>query len=129
LISNNRLISPLSHQSDFYDTFRLYPVGEENCTGDTRRSHPYFDPAGRLMAYAKSTEKRQAEPSYLITHSKKLTVMKMEPHIARRMFRNALLSLFIYALPFILMFFTFYVTGQRPWSTKAHPKNQVSAKK
>ena len=54
--------------------------------------------------------------------------MKMEPHISRRIFRNALLSLFIYALPFLLMFLTFYVTGQRPWATKVPNKSQVSVK-
>ena len=55
--------------------------------------------------------------------------MQMEPHISRRFFRNALLSLFIYALPFLLMFFTFYVTGQRPWATKVPNRSQVSDKK
>ncbi len=39
----------------------------------------------------------------------------MEPRIIRRIIRNALLSLFIYALPVLLMLLTFYLTGQRPW--------------
>jgi hypothetical protein len=55
--------------------------------------------------------------------------MKMEPRITNRIFRNALLSLFIYALPVILMFLTFYLTGQRPWATKATSKNPVSVNK
>ncbi len=54
--------------------------------------------------------------------------MKMEPRIANRIFRNVLLSLFIYALPFILMFFTFYLTGQRPWLKKALSTKQAAVK-
>jgi len=42
--------------------------------------------------------------------------MKMPIHIRQRMVRNALLSVFIYALPVLLMFAVFYFTGQRPWS-------------
>jgi len=34
--------------------------------------------------------------------------------------RDALLSVFIYSLPVLLMFLSFYVTGQRPWR-KAEP--------
>ncbi|WP_236676106.1 hypothetical protein [Chryseolinea lacunae] len=52
--------------------------------------------------------------------------MKMEPHIANRIFRNVLLSLFIYALPILLMLATFYITGQRPWEKKSVPAAQVS---
>ena len=44
--------------------------------------------------------------------------MKMEAHVKQRIFKNALLSLFIYALPVLLMFLTFYITGQRPWLEK-----------
>jgi len=40
--------------------------------------------------------------------------MKMETRIADRIFRNALVSLFIYALPVLLMLITFYFTGDRP---------------
>jgi hypothetical protein len=54
--------------------------------------------------------------------------MKIEPTIARRLVRNALLSLFIYALPIILMFLTFYVTGQRPWK-KNETRKEVSSEK
>jgi len=41
--------------------------------------------------------------------------MKLEERVKKRIVRNALLSLFIYALPVILMILTFYFTGQRPW--------------
>jgi hypothetical protein len=42
--------------------------------------------------------------------------MKMQEHIRRRIIRNALLSVFIYALPVLLMLATFYFTGQKPWT-------------
>ncbi|EHQ24983.1 hypothetical protein [Mucilaginibacter paludis] len=41
--------------------------------------------------------------------------MKLEEPVRKRIIRNAILSLFIYALPVILMIITFYFTGQRPW--------------
>lgn len=50
--------------------------------------------------------------------------MKMESKIKDRIVRNIILSLFIYALPVVLMFLTFYVTGQRPWEKK-QPANEV----
>lgn len=51
--------------------------------------------------------------------------MKMEKTIADRLFRNALLSLFIYALPVLLMLFTFYITGEKPWLKKVHTQPRV----
>jgi hypothetical protein len=42
--------------------------------------------------------------------------MKMEKHIRQRIIRNAILSVFIYALPVLLMLATFYFTGQKPWA-------------
>ena len=41
--------------------------------------------------------------------------MKMQKHISDRIVRNVLLSLFIYALPVLLMLLTFYINGERPW--------------
>jgi preprotein translocase subunit YajC len=52
--------------------------------------------------------------------------MKTEKVILVRLFKNALLSLFIYALPVILMFITFYITGQRPWEKKSAAKASVT---
>jgi hypothetical protein len=50
--------------------------------------------------------------------------MKPAKHISDRIFRNVLLSLFIYALPVLLMLITFYITGERPWKTyKAKVEN------
>lgn len=52
--------------------------------------------------------------------------MKMEKSIANRLFRNALLSLFIYALPILLMLLTFYITNEKPWLKKNYSKPQVT---
>lgn len=51
--------------------------------------------------------------------------MKMEPKIAHRIVRNVGVSLFIYALPIILMLLTFYINGQRPWKNKVKSEVQV----
>lgn len=55
--------------------------------------------------------------------------MKMESHIAGRIFRNIFLSLFIYALPIALMLLTFYFNGQRPWKDKRLVKDKPAAEK
>jgi len=44
--------------------------------------------------------------------------MKLEEAKKTRIIRNAFLSLLLYALPLVLMFATFYFTGQRPWEKK-----------
>jgi preprotein translocase subunit YajC len=44
--------------------------------------------------------------------------MKLEEAKKTRIIKNALLSLALYALPLVLMFATFYFTGQRPWEKK-----------
>jgi hypothetical protein len=44
--------------------------------------------------------------------------MAIDPAIKRRIFRNALLSLFIYSLPVVALFFYLKVTGERPWEDK-----------
>ncbi len=41
--------------------------------------------------------------------------MELEPAKKQRIIRNAFLSLFIFALPLLLMAGTFYITGERPW--------------
>jgi len=48
--------------------------------------------------------------------------MKIEEAKQARIVRNALLSLLLYALPIVLMFGTFYFTGQRPWEKKKEPQ-------
>lgn len=49
----------------------------------------------------------------------------MQPHIIRRIIRNALVSLLIYALPIAAMFLVFYLRGERPWVDK---KDRASTK-
>ena len=46
-------------------------------------------------------------------------MMKMDPAVQARMIRNGALSLFIYALPVLLMLLTLYLTGNRPWEKMA----------
>jgi preprotein translocase subunit YajC len=41
--------------------------------------------------------------------------MKLEEAKRTRIIKNASLSLLLFALPILLMFATFYVTGERPW--------------
>jgi hypothetical protein len=50
--------------------------------------------------------------------------MKMQPAIASRMIKNILLSILIYALPVLLMLFSFYLSGERPWIS--HQKENIS---
>jgi sterol desaturase/sphingolipid hydroxylase (fatty acid hydroxylase superfamily) len=52
--------------------------------------------------------------------------MKMDPSVQRRMLRNAALSVFIYALPVLLMLLTLYLRGSRPWEN-AHGPQGLSA--
>ena len=41
--------------------------------------------------------------------------MKQTPTLAQKISRDALISVFLYALPATLMFLTFYFTGSHPW--------------
>jgi preprotein translocase subunit YajC len=47
--------------------------------------------------------------------------MQIESATRQRIVKNALLSLFIFLLPIVAMFATFYFTGERPWE---HQKKQ-----
>jgi len=55
--------------------------------------------------------------------------MKMETRIAKRIFRNVIVSLFFYALPILLMLITFYFTGNRPWEDHSKQTSQTIGKK
>ncbi|TSJ38814.1 hypothetical protein FO440_20125 [Mucilaginibacter corticis] len=44
--------------------------------------------------------------------------MQLAPETKQRIIKNVILSLFIYLLPLVLMFGSFYITGQRPWEKK-----------
>lgn len=41
--------------------------------------------------------------------------MKTDKATKRKIFRDVLISLLLYALPVLLMLLTFTITGQRPW--------------
>lgn len=53
--------------------------------------------------------------------------MKLEQEKKTRIVKNALLSLLIYTLPIVLMFATFYFTGQRPWEKKKQQQKTSQA--
>ncbi|MCW3119090.1 MAG: fatty acid hydroxylase [Chitinophagaceae bacterium] len=44
--------------------------------------------------------------------------MKLQKETAQKITRDIIISLFIYALPVVLMFLTFYITGEKPWDKK-----------
>jgi sterol desaturase/sphingolipid hydroxylase (fatty acid hydroxylase superfamily) len=43
--------------------------------------------------------------------------MRIDPAVRKQIFKNATLSIFIYALPVALLLATLYFTGQRPWQS------------
>jgi hypothetical protein len=45
--------------------------------------------------------------------------MKAEKETIQKIIRDGLISLFLYALPVLLMLLTFKMTGQQPWKDKA----------
>ena len=51
--------------------------------------------------------------------------MKMQPFIVRRIIKNALISLLIYALPVLAMLLVFYIRGERPWKEKKQLTEQT----
>jgi hypothetical protein len=44
--------------------------------------------------------------------------MHLQRDTRKKIIRDALISLFIYALPVVLMFLSFYITGKKPWLKK-----------
>lgn len=51
--------------------------------------------------------------------------MHLQRETKLKIIRDALISVFIYALPVILMFLSFRVTGKKPWLNQA-PKNSTT---
>ena len=45
----------------------------------------------------------------------KTTIMQLQKETKQKIFRDIIVSLFLYALPVILMFLSFYFTGKKPW--------------
>lgn len=42
--------------------------------------------------------------------------MKIEKAVAKKLVRDGIISVFLYALPVLLMFLWFYLKGERPWT-------------
>lgn len=53
--------------------------------------------------------------------------MKLEKEVAQKIARDATISLFIYALPVLLMLLSFRITGQKPWLNKAKPQTVTAS--
>lgn len=53
--------------------------------------------------------------------------MKIQASILRRIIRNALISLLIYALPVLAMLLVFYIRGERPWKEHKPRAEQSSS--
>jgi sterol desaturase/sphingolipid hydroxylase (fatty acid hydroxylase superfamily) len=52
----------------------------------------------------------------------KTVYMQLKKEVGRKIIRDAAFSILLYALPVLLMFLYFYLTGQRPWeAAKAKP--------
>jgi hypothetical protein len=45
--------------------------------------------------------------------------MQLQKETKQKIFRDIIVSVFLYALPVILMFLSFYFTGKKPWLNQA----------
>jgi hypothetical protein len=43
------------------------------------------------------------------------TIMHLQKETKQKIIRDIIVSLFLYTLPVILMFLSFYITGKKPW--------------
>jgi len=50
--------------------------------------------------------------------------MQIEKQLAIKIAKNAVLSLFIYALPILLMLGWFYIRGEKPWQQSNKQNNE-----
>jgi hypothetical protein len=49
--------------------------------------------------------------------------MQLQKETKQKIFRDIIVSLFLYALPVILMFLSFYITGKKPWQSQGKKHN------
>ena len=49
--------------------------------------------------------------------------MQLPKETRQKIFRDVIVSLLLYALPVILMFLSFYVTGKKPWLNQSKKNN------
>ena len=52
--------------------------------------------------------------------------MKIEKQTSRKIVRDIAISIFLYALPVLLMLLSFYITGERPWQNSKPAQIQLS---
>lgn len=53
--------------------------------------------------------------------------MKTDQETIRKITRDALISILLYALPVLLMLLSFKITGQQPWKNKT-PDTHIQSK-
>jgi hypothetical protein len=51
--------------------------------------------------------------------------MRLPKETRQKIFRDIFVSIFLYALPVILMFLSFYITGKKPWLHQAKKNNTI----
>lgn len=51
--------------------------------------------------------------------------MRLETSMTKKITRDLLLSLLLYALPVLLMLLSFYITGERPWKDSQPAQKQL----
>ncbi len=51
--------------------------------------------------------------------------MQLQTDTKQKIIRDILVSLFIYALPVLLMFLSFYTTGKKPWLQKTQKNSNT----
>ncbi len=51
--------------------------------------------------------------------------MQLQKDTKQKIIRDITISLFLYALPVILMFLSFYITGKKPWLNQTK-KNSIT---
>jgi hypothetical protein len=49
--------------------------------------------------------------------------MRLQKETKQKIIRDIIVSLFLYALPVILMFLSFYLTGRKPWLNQGKKNN------
>jgi hypothetical protein len=120
------LVKAFTSKSIHHDTFRFHVAWKKDLNRNPGRSSTIHLAFWRSSADSKAPEIRQFKSSNRTKYNQNsIETMKMETRIRNRIFRNALLSIFIYTLPIVLMFLTFYITGERPWEKKAKEKPET----
>jgi hypothetical protein len=54
--------------------------------------------------------------------------MRLPKETRQKIIRDIAVSIFLYALPVILMFLSFYITGKKPWLNQPKKNNTTIVK-